>query len=120
MTEGTLIATDDGWHHSVAFDGSLHTTACGRQVACPVDVDMDVGLGRDDVCDDCRPTEGDTVTIDRGNEPGEFRGVVEDVASTSHGGRMLVRCTESSCSKAHEGMVYSVGFSADWEVLTDA
>ena len=45
---------------------------------------------------------------------------VEDVASTSHGGRMLVRCTESSCSKAHEGMVYSVGFSADWVVLTDA
>ncbi|REA00198.1 hypothetical protein DEQ92_20305 [Haloferax sp. Atlit-6N] len=66
-----------------------------------------------------RPTEGDTVCIDRGNEPGEFRGVVEDVASTSHGGRMLVRCTESSCSKAHEEMVYSVGLSADWTVVDD-
>ena len=75
-------------------------------------------LPRDEATE--RPTEGDTVTIDRGNEPGEFRGLVEDVASTSHGGRMLVRCTESSCSKAHEGMVYSVGFSADWVVLTDA
>jgi hypothetical protein len=34
---GTLILADEfgrnlTWHHSVAFDGSRHTTACGREV----------------------------------------------------------------------------------------
>ena len=43
MTEreptGTLILVDEPgrrltWHHSVAFDGYQHTTACGREVDC--------------------------------------------------------------------------------------
>ncbi|ELZ84411.1 hypothetical protein C453_12731 [Haloferax elongans ATCC BAA-1513] len=63
------------------------------------------------------PDVDDVVRIDRSNESGSYAGVVEDVAATSYGGRMLVRCTESSCSKVHPGMLYSVSSTADWMVV---
>ncbi|RDZ61386.1 hypothetical protein C5B90_19120 [Haloferax sp. Atlit-12N] len=124
MTDGTLITTTgDEWHHSVAFDGATHTTACGydldvRDVQA---VDLEVDFTRDDVCREClpQPDEGDVVYVDRSNESGGYRGVVEDVKDTSYGGRMLVRCEDASCSKATPGMRYSVGLSADWTVVDD-
>ncbi len=68
--KGTLIlATDRGqsptWHHSVDFDGDVHTTACGSSIQCSEveEVELDVSSGvledADRVCSTCDESVAD-------------------------------------------------------------
>lgn len=60
---GTLIRVDHGtrqtWHHSVAFDGYTHGTACGQAVDCDEfdELRMDLSDWSDfdpqECCDEC-------------------------------------------------------------------
>jgi len=57
---GTLIRVDNGrrdtWHHSVAFDGYRHETACGMAVDEVGEVEMDLSewFDREEFrCDEC-------------------------------------------------------------------
>jgi len=60
---GTLIHVDHGpretWHHSVAFDGYQHETACGQAVDCDEfdELRMDIAewddLNSKHCCDEC-------------------------------------------------------------------
>lgn len=61
---GTLILVDHGsretWHHSVAFDGYTHSTACGQGIgagSATLEVRMEIADWHDldsrDCCDEC-------------------------------------------------------------------
>ena len=51
--DGTLVLVDGTWHHSHAFDGYQHTTACDVVLDCvdvdTVELDVPTALEADDV-----------------------------------------------------------------------